>query len=266
MNRPLLSVIIPWYDYPELELTLAANKPTFDKYDLEVIIVNVGGDPTIISLLANARTRVCSIPALKFRRSLGLNIGAHIARGDYLFFLDPDIILQEDFISAAISFIKQHKIISIDRVLPPGAEKDDTFSHIEELVYYMEIVANGAPSKVRTKRTPVSIHSKSGNGLLFVAKNDFLSVNGMNCFLEFEVLEDIDLLFRLQIILGLKQTYIGTVKRLSDNYVINLPDENTDLFTAYFQLCKTEIKSGAYHTDIQTWEREIDILDMVPHA
>ena len=78
-KAPELSVIIPWSNRPEIKTTLDANGPLFGTRDVEVIVVNCGGDNSqLLELLrgpAVASLRCVELTATTFNKSLALNLG-----------------------------------------------------------------------------------------------------------------------------------------------------------------------------------------------
>ena len=108
VDRPLVSVIIPCYNYGRflpgaLESVLAQ---TFQR--LEIIVINDGStDEFTKQLLANLsyeKTRVVH------QRNLGLaqtrNNGAALAEGKYVCFLDPDDFLEPTYLERTLSVLE----------------------------------------------------------------------------------------------------------------------------------------------------------------
>ncbi len=62
--------------------------------------------------------------------AVGRNNGAEIAKGDYLLFLDADVILSKDFLKIAINEFKNKNLdISSYRIIPLSSKKIDFILH-----------------------------------------------------------------------------------------------------------------------------------------
>ncbi|MEZ2338348.1 galactosyltransferase-related protein [Mucilaginibacter sp. RCC_168] len=218
MKNPAFTVIIPWYNRPEILKTLQANKSIFKKYGAEVIISNVGGDPGMIKHLCDDNIRIVQILYKKFNKCLALNIGALSSSSETLFFLDADMILTEDFIEEALAHVDNNNIVIIDEVLESSYDKQKLYdnSQLDEVMVYLDIKAkNGRTARIRMERQPVNYYSKIGNGIIFLKKKDFLSVNGMNSNFIGWGFEDNDLLIRLQLQLDVGVKIMGSMTHLT---------------------------------------------------
>lgn len=270
MEAPILSVILPWSNRKEVYETLAANNAVFGKYNIEVIIANVGGDMELIQHLISDRVRVCYVPSPRFSRSLALNIGAYAARSANLFFLDTDIIVDEDFLMEAIDFIQNDGAVVVNKVMETACPKPITAQDksIEEIMILLEVRAkNGRTARIQTHRDSLTYYSRVGNGLIFVTKKDFIAVNGMSTKMTGWGFEDTDLLIRLQIGQGLKTTAMGTVTHLShddstrDIQGRTVEDHERINFTIALQQYQIGNFKGTYDFDIKRWEKELKIFD-----
>jgi glycosyltransferase involved in cell wall biosynthesis len=94
--RPLVSVIIPFYNRPKyLKDTLASLEAQTTK-DFEIILVNDGSDePESLELLSQLRNhdRICVLDCTNRGPAAARNIGARWARSELILFLDSDDLL-----------------------------------------------------------------------------------------------------------------------------------------------------------------------------
>lgn len=217
---PWISIIIPWCDRSELEESLLRNKLIWGQSEIEVLIVNSGGNRTVLSDILN-RVPSQNISAIHlsgptFNKSLALNIGAEAAQSTKLFFLDADIVLKENFLPDLHSLLEEGYFVTVDRVFESKASKEDFESEILHLAYFIEI-QNKAERLVRVETNRINFHtnSRSAPGLIALNKHDFVEVGGMNSALENWGWEDLDLIIRLQMKLNLLWQKKGSVLHLS---------------------------------------------------
>jgi glycosyltransferase involved in cell wall biosynthesis len=217
---PLFSVIIPWCNRNELSETLKKNLPVFEKHEVEVIISNVGGDPTILQdILQPFPYPVITIqrPEITlFNKCLALNLGVSAATGSYLFLLDTDIVLEEDLLPAAAALLENNCFLTIKKVYESQKTTTAARSFISELAYFIEIKdINNNKALIETSRHYINEKSRSAPGLVMLRKEHFMEVNGMNTDLSGWGWEDNDLLCRLQLKLSLKWEKISSAIHLT---------------------------------------------------
>lgn len=272
MKAPILSILIPWRDRPEIQQTIAANKRIFDRYNLEVVIVNAGGNVNTIKNLINDKIRICTIPTLRFNRSLILNIGAYVARSENLFLMDADVIIEEDFIHNALDIVGKNKVVAINKMLEsdsPGPQPTGN-KLMEEILTHIELIAkDGRRAILQTNRDSFTVNSRTGNGQVLISKKNFILVNGMNSKLTGWGYEDSDLLIRLQFELGIKVQAYGTVLHLShndstrDTYGMKTIEEHHQInFVTALQLYQDNNFLGTYDHDVKRWATELEALDV----
>jgi hypothetical protein len=218
--RPPLSIVIPWSNRPELGLTLKRNRRFFTAHAYEVLAVNCGGDPAMFrELLAGARfpgLRGVELPGTPFNKSLALNVGASEALADQLFFLDTDLVLQSDFLEDARGLLGRKHFVTVDRVFEAVPPKERRDSRLREMAYAVHFVDDqGREAHVETNRVHLGDGSRSGPGMVLLRRKHFEAVNGMNSDLSGWGWEDLDLLVRLQLELGLTQRRHGDVLHLT---------------------------------------------------
>ena len=122
----MLSVIIPTFNESTLlpHLLDSLQKQTYR--DFEIIVAdNHSTDATrTIALQANARVVDGGLPAA------GRNNGAKVARGEWLLFLDADVVLQSDFIEKAMGEIGESTLAAASCFIDPLSDKRiDKFLH-----------------------------------------------------------------------------------------------------------------------------------------
>jgi glycosyltransferase involved in cell wall biosynthesis len=112
-QRRLLSVVIPFYNLGAyLEDTLASIRAT-SYLPYEVIIVNDGStDPKSLELLQKIEEQGVAHIRLVHTENQGLasarNVGAEVAKGEFLAFVDADDLVEPDFFPRAIEVLRRY--------------------------------------------------------------------------------------------------------------------------------------------------------------
>ena len=122
----MLSIIIPTLNEEKLLPILLSSikKQGFKNY--EIIVADAGSKDNTLKLAKKYDCRIVfgGLPAV------GRNNGAKIARGDYLLFLDADVILPKDFLRIAIDEFENKSLdISSYRIIPLSSRKIDFILH-----------------------------------------------------------------------------------------------------------------------------------------
>ena len=214
---PKISIIIPWYNRSELVETYNINKKYFDNHNCEIIVINCEGDTDLINGIKNSSANIINIPH-KFNKSLAVNYGAYQAKSDYLLVLDADLIFIDDFIGYAIN-----KLDDSIYITPKKVFERDLPSKSHDLVEMSNIIKICTQSygevSIQTNTHNYNDGSREAPGIICITKNNFLSVGGLNSDLTTWGWEDIDLLFRLELLLKIKRINYGEIKHLphSDN-------------------------------------------------
>lgn len=272
---PALSIVIPWRDRPEIAVTLERNASRLTAHDLEVIVVDCGGVPGRLGEILSGRP----IPALRwiemrtaeFNKALALNLGAHAARAARLLFLDADVILDRSFLTRGLAlldrggcFVTVGRVVESHPAAPPSSPP-----HLREIAWSIELAGPGRRRvRIETNRLSLRDGSRSGPGLILLEREHFLAVDGMNSDLEGWGWEDLDLVARLQMELGLRRRQAGSVLHLShgDEVRALCGAERTASERNNFSLCLANYNLGhflgTYSDDVATWgeriiEREI---------
>ncbi|SEL76513.1 N-terminal domain of galactosyltransferase [Stigmatella aurantiaca] len=218
-KQPHLSIIIPWSGRPELDATLGRNRRFFAAHPFEVLVVNCGGDIRMFRRVLRAHRfpglRGLEMRGTSFNKSLALNLGASTARAGHLLFLDTDVVLRRDFLAESLALLGKRHFVTVDRVFeshPPSKRR----SRLRELAYLMRFVdQKGRIAQVETRRMNLRDGSRNGPGLVMMRRKHFEEINGMNAELSGWGWEDLDLLIRLQLALGLTQKRHGDVVHLT---------------------------------------------------
>lgn len=270
-------MVIAWRDRPELAETLAHNARHLAAHDAEIVVVNCGGQPTAalteaLARLALPRLRWLDVPVPRFNKSLALNLGAWAARAGRLFFLDADVLLEPDVLPAALGHLDAGPcLVTVERVRESQAAPAPSYPALAEIAYTIELVTpDGRTAQVETNRVRPGDGSRSGPGLVLLPRDQFLAVDGMNAALEGWGWEDLDLLARLQLALGLPRRRAGTVVHLShgDDRRALLGRSRGATENDNFQRCLANLGAGNYHgtfaRDVAAWASQVRVRELRP--
>jgi glycosyltransferase involved in cell wall biosynthesis len=268
-----ISVIIPWSNRPELEVTLAQNGPEFEAVGAEVMVVNCAGDDEMLSTAIKRSgyqgVRRIDIPASRFNKCLAINLGVHLCRGKVLFLLDSDIILGECFLKEALARVSAINYATVKRVV----EKESTMptpSYLVSMTQHTEFTCrDGKVIRFEHERLYFDDNSKAGCGLIMMRKEDFHAVGGMNSQLRSWGYEDQDLHLRLNAVQGLsvvrvgrgthlthgddKRSLVGTSK--SESHRLNVAIGYDNYARGNFM--------GSYGADVAQWAARVIEHDVV---
>jgi glycosyltransferase involved in cell wall biosynthesis len=263
-----LSVIIPWRDRPEIATTLRENSAAFSARDLEVVVVNCGGDAAQLRAAAGGarldRLRFIELEGAGFNKSLALNLGVYAARAPRLFFLDADVTLKGNFLAEALGLLDSECFVTGERVFESAAAAGDEESQLEEVAQLVRLVAaGGREACVETNRARLRDGSRSAPGLVMLSRQHFVEVDGMNSDLHGWGWEDLDLLVRLQLALGLRQRQAGAAVHLTHGDEVRYfggrtraESEQTN-FSACLENYRLGHFYGTYADDVATWKERV---------
>ena len=214
-----LSVVISWRDRKELGKCVESLSRILDGRDAEIIVVNLGGKRELLEIQVAGfdNIKIVEKESEWFNKPLAHNIGASVARGDYLFFCDCDIFFDN------FSFLELY-----DRVRASskafgtlaGVRETDPNSrggrNVTCFGYELNIrIANGASVRIVDNEEDIEIGTRQAPGLLLVKREDFDSVGGFNSALDGWGWEDQDMICRLTLHARLERVNHGEVFHIS---------------------------------------------------
>ena len=268
--KPEVSVIITWCNRPELALTLEKNREILDRHNAELVIVNCGGSDTAFAEVLGGskpeRIQRVRVATQIFNKSLAINLGVSLCHSDRLFFLDTDVILKEDFLTGAFAALDAQRFFTVERVFDSNPEPLPATDHLDELSYSVSFVATNGRQATTAVVRRFSEGSRNAPGLVLLNRAHFLQVGGMNADLQGYGWEDRDLLFRLQLALGLEELSAGAVIHLShadesrhESWRNSAKSEQEN-----FAACVTNYRAGhyygTYHDDLIVWKDKFTVL------
>jgi hypothetical protein len=282
-SPPFLSIIVAWCNRPELLETLRHNARHFAGRFVEVIVVNCGGNSAelkkIIGDVSGLRICQVDVPAKVFNKSLALNIGASMAQGSVMLTLDADICIGAGFLEKAIRCTQGKCFLAVNGVVEstpdthaPGSDGGFLRGIIHESVSEF-IWKDGTKTSVVLAHFDTRSGTRSGPGLTFVRRSDFLEVGGLCSDFIGWGWEDIDLHLRLQRCLGLRPVFLedvvmhikhGNEKR---NLIGRSLSKDND---ANFALACAKYNAGdfcgTYHTDVELWQTSGKMKKWTSHS
>lgn len=122
----MLSIIIPTFNEEKLlpQLLKSIKEQTFNDYEIIVADNNSTDLTRSIALKAGAKIVEGGLPAR------GRNNGAKVARGEWLLFLDADVILPPDFLEKTTAEIKELTLAAASCLINPLSDRMiDKFLH-----------------------------------------------------------------------------------------------------------------------------------------
>ena len=236
MDKPPLSILIPWCARDELRMTLITNGPYFRELEAEVLILNCAGDSACLRQLVSdsgiTGIRQLDIAAPRFNKSLALNVGIAYSQADTVFVLDADITLLKDALAGAIAFTKDGCFVTIEWVYesePPAGGvanateaagnlsslTNDFVAAIESSAFLTFHLRDGRTVEHQVSRKDFLGTKRAAPGLLLAAKQQLLDIHGYNSALQTWGWEDDDVLVRLQHVLGLRRIQQGEALHLT---------------------------------------------------
>jgi len=129
----MLSIIIPTFNESKLLPNLLDSLQKQTCKDFEVIVADNYSTDATRSIASKAKARIVDggLPAT------GRNNGAKIAHGEWLLFLDADVVLQPDFIEKAMGEIRGSTLAVASCLIDPLSDKKiDKFLHDAVNLYF----------------------------------------------------------------------------------------------------------------------------------
>jgi len=130
----MLSIIIPTLNEERFLPALLSSIKEQGFIDYEIIVADAGSKDSTLKIAKKYGCRIVAggLPAV------GRNNGAKAARGDYLLFLDADVILPKDFLKIAIDEFESRNLdIASCRMIPLSSKKIDFILHGVVNLYLM---------------------------------------------------------------------------------------------------------------------------------
>ncbi|PRQ02092.1 Glycosyl transferase family 2 [Enhygromyxa salina] len=278
----MISIVIPWANRDELATCLAANAELLAGLEgqlggrPELVVVDCGGDPgrcEAALVRAGVAVTLVEIPTDRFDKGLALNLGAHAAAGENLVFLDADVILDADFLPAAVEVLAGGGFATVARVRESKARPDPladarglrALSHVVELES-----AAGAVVRIETNRREFADQSRGGPGLIALRRQDFVAVDGMNSDLQGWGWEDVDLVARLQLRELGPRVAVGGALHLSHDDALRSTAGASRAHSEQhnFSVCVANYRlghlRGTFADDVQTCADAIEIRSWSP--
>ena len=211
-----ISIVVPWHNKKETLQSLQGNRAVYEREDVQLVFVNAGG----VEGAYQEELKKMDLPNCKyvyytvthFNKSTALNVGVAHADYDYLLFQDADVILS-DFMEALQPVTD--RFITAQRVQETSPAMTMEGSYIREIQNIKRFVTtDGQTIDVNTGTSFLWEGDRSGPGIIFMQKSDFLELNGMNAALTDWGWEDCELILRL-LQKGLTREESGAVKHIT---------------------------------------------------
>jgi len=167
-----LSIVIPSYNSQDnLEKNLIALKDQINDLETEVIVVDCSSHDKVDKICFQYDfVRFIKIKE-RFNPGKGRNIGANVAKGQYLVFSDSDVVLEKNSITNIIKHVSQgYKIFGGALELDKKRSEPNLSSYIEHYYFNHESQASRKPQK----------RSNLSSALMIVERELFLSINGFS--------------------------------------------------------------------------------------
>lgn len=205
----MLSIIITSDRNRDVLEALIPNIAKWRHLSYEVVAVGFGLSPSGYRILGRVCTRLVRVEDRPFNKSLGINIGVAASRMKDLFLLDADVQVGSRTLAAGQRALDSGQFATIGRV-----RERDPVKQVYQGESYIKLCFQDKTVNICTAKTS-SDGRRSGPGLIFLRRNWFVDVGGMNSRLKGWGWEDIDLICRLQAKLGLKRRELGSAIHLS---------------------------------------------------
>ena len=130
-NHPLLSIVIPVFNHPDLVKVMIDSILANEFTDWELLVVDDGSDASTLSFLNNltlSDTRICLLQRSELPKGAPTcrNIGMNAAHGNYIVFFDSDDYVTPQCLGQRVQAITQHPEFDF-MVFPSGLYIDHKF-------------------------------------------------------------------------------------------------------------------------------------------
>lgn len=217
----MLSIIVTWRNRNELAGALPGLVETANRLNGEVVIVNFGGDAGVLARQIEGHEHAVQVAELGeqpyFHKTKAQNLGAHSARHDVLFFCDCDIIVDPDVIAALVrELVATPGRFATLKGVRETEQNSRQAKNVVRFGYRLDVrIRNGRELTILDNEEDAQDGTRQAPGLLFVRKQDFLSVNGYNGRLHGWGWEDQDMVSRLTLGAGLARHIDGHALHIS---------------------------------------------------
>ncbi|MCC3437710.1 glycosyltransferase [Microcoleus sp. PH2017_05_CCC_O_A] len=139
-TQPLVSVIIPTKDRPEMlaQAVQSVLNQTFP--DIEIIVINDGGIDVqnVLDALNLKRNIIYLKHDQNLDRSAARNTGIHVASGKYIAYLDDDDTYHPSHVETLVNFLEnsEHKVAYTDAVMAEQRKQDGKYVTTNRTVPY----------------------------------------------------------------------------------------------------------------------------------
>lgn len=257
---PAWSVIIPWCNRPELAVTASRNWAVLaGRGDVEFIVVNAGGRvPLLTSLMTVAAVpvaRCLDLPGAVFNRSLCINVGTLMSRGDNLVILDADMLVVGDFLDEAFRLLREKsRFLTIRRIFEtqPEPEAYETdWGFLAEVVRTKALTSHDGRTAILVGRN--AANTRPSHGQVLLTRRDMVRIGGMNAEINGWGFEDTDLQLRLQFGLALECFEFGELTHMTHSGAgRDFAQWRRNHDKAYASYRKGSF-AGTYESDTATW-------------
>lgn len=131
MNKELISVIVPVYNVQEY-LSECIESLINQKYsNLEILLINDCSTDDSLKICKEYEKKDSRITVINLKKNSGVsparNVGLKKCKGDYVYFMDSDDYISEDFLYNLISNTEEDCITVVNDYLPEGKYKIEDF-------------------------------------------------------------------------------------------------------------------------------------------
>jgi predicted glycosyltransferase involved in capsule biosynthesis len=231
----------------------------------EIIVVLYDLDERALGNASTIVNHCLNIKGQLFNKSLGINLGVQHSNAHSIFLLDADTSVSLATLQAGLNAVNKGKSYATIRKVhslqfPPTTSQQQ------------RVCSLAFPDSSKHNITIFRQYddgSRSGPGLTFVSRADFLAVGGMNSELCGWGWEDIDLLVRLQKKLGLKRRYVGSAVHYASDRPYSRSEmrtkyetERQNMYKAFLRYQRLDF-NGTYETDIFEEESNRIIVETI---
>lgn len=199
--KDLVSIIIVNYNTERLleECILSIEKYTRD-VNYEIIVVdNASGEDSLDNLISRFSNIRFHLSEENHGFGRANNIGASLAKGEYLFFLNPDTLLINNALFILYDYLKRHPLVGIcgGNMYRGDMTPASSFYDTDFLIYEYKIIFNidrfpGFNYTTNTKDVKVIVGAD-----LFIRKSLFLEFGGFDKDF-FMYFEEVELCYRIR--------------------------------------------------------------------